>query len=81
VLETCLPGRYDEVIVATLPGSSSRWLRGDLPYRIARATDLPVIHVTAMDMAHPAPHADHVEQPDRSALGLLNVMAYKGSRR
>ena len=32
------PLRHDEVIVCTLPGQSSKWLRGDLPHAVARFT-------------------------------------------
>jgi hypothetical protein len=35
----------DEIIVSTFPGGTSRWLRGDLIGRIARATGKPVEHV------------------------------------
>lgn len=44
-------GRFDEVIVSTLPRSLSRWLRVSLPDRLRRAFELPVSHVTA----HPSP--------------------------
>lgn len=37
---------YDEVIVCTLPERLSHWLRMDFPNRLARATDVPVRHVT-----------------------------------
>ena len=40
-------GRFDEVIVSTLPRSLSRWLRVSLPDRLRRAFDLPVAQVTA----------------------------------
>jgi len=39
------PQRYDEVIVSTLPGQASQWLRWDLPQRVARVTDATVTHV------------------------------------
>ena len=45
VKESWDPGRYDEVIVSTLPTGTSRWLQIDLPHRIARAIDAPVHHV------------------------------------
>ena len=35
----------DEVIVSTLPMGLSRWLRGNLPARIERALDLPVVRI------------------------------------
>jgi GABA permease len=37
----------DEIIVSTLPSRLSRWLRQDLPSRLARRTDLPIVVVTA----------------------------------
>src|SRR5262245_22728286 len=42
------PGRYDEVIVSTLPTEASRWLQIDLPHRVARIADAPVTHVVAV---------------------------------
>ena len=38
---------YDEVVVSTLPTHLSRWLKLDLPRRVAHATGLPVKHVVA----------------------------------
>ncbi|HSK22266.1 MAG TPA: hypothetical protein VK906_03780 [Egicoccus sp.] len=37
----------DEVIVSTLPVGISRWLKLDLPSRIARAVDVPVTTIIA----------------------------------
>lgn len=48
------PRRFDEVIVCTLPGSSSRWLRHDLPHRVQRYTDARVTHLVAHPSAVPA---------------------------
>src|SRR3954447_3571941 len=45
VLDAVNFGDYDEVIVCTLPRRVSRWLRLCLPYRVERATGLPVAHV------------------------------------
>ena len=40
-------GRFDEVVVSTLPKHVSRWLKLDLPSRVKRSTGLPVTHVEA----------------------------------
>jgi hypothetical protein len=39
------PQRYDEIIVSTLPGQASQWLRWDMPQRVARQTNATVTHV------------------------------------
>jgi hypothetical protein len=80
VAEVCRPGLFDEVIVSTLPGQTSRWIRSDVPYRIGALTDLPVTHVVAMSMARPAPRGAPLPRRKRETLGLLNVMAYRGGR-
>jgi len=48
------PGRFDEVIVSTLPTEASRWLQIDLPHRVARIADAPVTHVVAWSRAQAA---------------------------
>ena len=40
-------GGFDEIIVSTLPPGLSRWVRMDVPHRIARLTDVPVTTVEA----------------------------------
>lgn len=55
VIECWDPRRWDEVVVSTLPTSTSRWLRIDLPQRIARAVDAPVTHI----VSHPAHERVH----------------------
>lgn len=47
VQEAMDDGPFDEIIVSTLPSGLSRWLRMDLPSRIARSTDIPVTTVEA----------------------------------
>jgi GABA permease len=79
VAEVWKPGRFDEVIVSTLPGQTSRWLRWDVPYRIGALTDLPVRHVVAMSMVKPAHRGEPLPRRERAPLGLLNVMAYRGN--
>lgn len=46
-------GEVDEIIVSTLPVGASRWLRQDLPRRVARTFDVKVTHV----VEEPAPAA------------------------
>jgi len=47
VQEAWDPVRFDEVIVSTLPMNTSRWLRVDLPRRVATVTGVSVTHVVA----------------------------------
>ena len=42
-------GRFDEIILSTLPPGISRWLAWDLPHRVRRRTDVPLTVVTAPD--------------------------------
>jgi hypothetical protein len=46
--------KYDEIVVSTLPGGISKWLKLDLPHRVERATSLPVTHVTASEVKVPS---------------------------
>jgi hypothetical protein len=39
------PGRFDEVVVSTLPTGASKWLQIDLPRRVERITGVTVEHV------------------------------------
>jgi hypothetical protein len=78
VVDAHEPGRFDEVVVCTLPGASSKWLQIDLPHRIARICDLPVTHV----VAH-APRTHRTGPPphhEREPLGPLGVLAWSGRR-
>jgi len=45
VKEAWDPGRFDEVIISTLPTGASKWLQVDLPHRVERFTGAPVRHV------------------------------------
>jgi hypothetical protein len=74
------PGRFDEVFVSTLPGETSRWIRSDLPHRVAAFTGVPVTHVVAMDM-RPAPRTGPAPTSQKAPLGPLSVMTWGGGRR
>src|SRR3954453_19982928 len=49
---------HDEIIVSTLPNTTSQWLAIDLPHRLRKATDAQVHHVTAS-----APRPAHAAIP------------------
>ncbi len=79
VAETWDPRRHDEVIVSTLPGQSSKWIRSDLPQRIGKLTGAPVTHVVATDM-RPEPHHGPPPPHETSPLGPLAVLGWGGSK-
>jgi hypothetical protein len=69
------PLRHDEVIVCTLPGRSSKWIRSDLPHAVARFTGAPVMHVITQDREKGEP----VGPPpvhEKAALGPLSVLSW-----
>ncbi len=55
VLEAWSPGEFDEIIVSTLPASTSRWMQTGLPRRIERQTGALVRHVEARETLARAP--------------------------
>jgi len=73
------PLRHDEVIVATLPGQSSKWLRGDLPHAVARFTGVSVLHVVAHD-PEDVPETSAAPVHEKSPLGPLSVLAWGGKQ-
>jgi hypothetical protein len=73
------PMRHDEVIVCTLPGQSSKWVRGDLPHAVARHTGVSVLHVVAHD-PDVRPESSPAPVHERAALGPLSVLAWGGRK-
>jgi hypothetical protein len=45
VQDACNFGKFDEIVISTLPQRASRWLKLDLPSKAGRATGLPVTHI------------------------------------
>jgi hypothetical protein len=80
VHEAWRPGRFDEVLVSTLPGASSKWMQFDLPHRVAKITDAKVQHVEA----HPADWQPHKVEPvpprERRPLGPLSLGRFGGNK-
>lgn len=77
VQENWDPRSYDEVIVSTLPGQTSNWIRFDLPHRIARITDAQVTHVVARDHVV---HGEPLPPREKSSMGPLSVLSWGGRR-
>jgi hypothetical protein len=73
------PMRHDEVIVSTLPGQSSKWIRSDLPHAVARFTGVSVLHVVAHD-PDVQPETSPAPVHEKAALGPLSVLAWGGKR-
>src|SRR5712692_7276612 len=53
--DALLEGRFDELILSTLPPGPSRWLKEDLPRRVERSFDLKVTHVIGRPAGETAP--------------------------
>jgi hypothetical protein len=69
------PMRHDEVVLCTLPGRSSKWIRGDLPHSVSRFTGVPVTHVVANDPEKVEPTSPPPAH-EKAALGPLSVLAW-----
>ena len=52
VIDVWHPGRFDEIVVSTLPIRLSKWLHAGLPERIAKLTGAPVAHVVSEPPRH-----------------------------
>ncbi len=74
------PARHDELIVSTLPGQCSKWIRWDLPHLAARQTGVGVQHVIARDPEEARPQAGPLPPRERSPLGPFVYVGSGGSR-
>jgi hypothetical protein len=75
-IEAFDPARHDEIVVSTLPASSSHWLACDGPNRIGRATGALVHHVVARD-ARAAPRLTRVDR-ERARNGVITPLLALG---
>src|SRR3954453_14493457 len=73
------PLRHDEVIVSTLPGQSSKWLRGDSPHAVGPFTQVSVQPVIAHD-PDDVPQTSAEPVREKSPLGPLSVLAWGGKQ-
>jgi hypothetical protein len=76
VAEVWSPGAYDEIVVSTLPGATSKWMVMDFPHRVGRMCDVPVTHVVARPPGYRTPRVGPAPQHEREPLGPLAVMAW-----
>jgi hypothetical protein len=67
------PQAYDEVIVSTLPGQSSKWLQFDLPRRVGQITGLTVKHIPSRTRTEP--RSGPPPAREKPALGPLTLRA------
>ena len=68
VSEVWDPKQHDEIVVSTLPLSSSKWLHAGLPERIGKLTGATVIHVVAHP---PKPEMRTEPAPPHDSRGLV----------
>ncbi len=66
------PALYDEILVSTLPSSKSRWLKADLPNRIARHTGAIVSVVSGN------PYADAVDPSPSEPIDVTASLSQAG---
>jgi hypothetical protein len=76
VHETWDPRSYDEVIVSTLGGQTSKWIQADLPHRVRQLTGLDVTHVEA-GRKHEPNYGPPPGKREAGALGPLTLRAPK----
>jgi len=76
VHETWDPRDFDEVIVSTLPGQTSKWLQADLPHRVRQITGCDVTHVEA-GRKHEPHYGPPPEKREAGAFGPFTLRAPK----
>jgi hypothetical protein len=79
VAEAWSPGAYDEVMVCTLPGATSKWMLQDFPHRVGKLCDVPVAHVIARPPGARGPRVGPAPEHHREPLGPLAPLAWGAS--
>lgn len=79
VTEVWDPKRFDEILISTLPMSTSKWLHAGLPERVERLTGAPVSHVESRPPAPKAPASAPPPHDETARLmGPLAVLRWGG---
>jgi hypothetical protein len=76
VTEAYDPARHDEIVISTLPASTSHWLQIDLPARAARATGALVSHVAVRERRRPAPIPRPEPRPGPGLFAPFRVLGW-----
>jgi hypothetical protein len=76
VSETWDPGRYDEIVISTLPMRFSKWLHAGLPERIFKLTGASVTHIVSEPPKPPLETVPARPAARPSTLGPLSVLAW-----
>jgi nucleotide-binding universal stress UspA family protein len=74
VQEAWDPKQMDEVLVSTLAARHSRWIRSDLPQRLARYIDCPVRHLETTEPRERAAQPLPAKPRQPLLVGLLSNM-------
>jgi hypothetical protein len=80
VAEVWSPGAYDEILVSTLPGSTSKWMLQDFPHRLGRMCDVPVTHVVSRPPGFNTPRVSPAPHHEREPLGPLAALAWSKTK-
>ncbi len=74
------PKEFDEVVVSTLTGGASKWLRVDMPRRIERMTGVSVTHVVASERRQQPQGSPPPEHERWGVLSPLQPLAWSEER-
>ena len=72
------PRKFDEVIVSTLPGHTSKWMLMDLPHRVGRFTGVQVTHVVGSEEKVEPTRETVPPREKRGVLSPLTVLSWGG---